>query len=426
MGTFNLEELALRSAVNSAPKTISQDSDTYNTIKKTAESKIKTLVGGSNVAGLVSELDPKTMAIGAAVEVLKLGYIALKDQIANLKDKRLSFDKERQAGIATFLIPTNKEESNLSKQERVIKRFMELVEKNSAFKTYFGIHISNLTEMPNTIFYSVLPFYQMSEQLPQPTASDRLIDKIKISINLFFKSALPDSIADIDNEFRNENRFAEFWKAAYKKDNYLNDLRSQRFIIICLANLLWNLQHPVDPDTGFRLNLKESIQLCKDVGLFLNLLLNSSRETYLKQISTSHNQLLVSFARRVETHIKSLCAGFIQQQLYDLNMRDLNNSAHESLRIMDQSIFKLLYYKKNPITQKKEPDGNAAGSLIDTIGHLTQLLTYNPQLIEAFIPFADHFEKPPFLNTPAFTIIDALIIFIQSTNEHRLQLFQEI
>ncbi len=425
MGTFNFEELAIRSAINTAPKTISPDSHNCSAIKENAQTKVKNLMNGTN-SGIDSELDPKTTAIGLAAEGLRLGYEALKDQLTNLKDKRLSFDKERQAGIATFLMPTNKEESVLSKQERVIKSFLNLVEQNNSFKNYFGIHTSTLSDMPNTIFYSVLPFYRMSEQLPQPTASERPIDKVKISINLFFKSALPDSIADIDNEFRNGNKFAEFWMAAYKKDNYLNDLRSQRFIIMCLANLLWNLQHPVNPNSGFQLDLKASIQLCTEVGLFLNLLLNSSKDTYLKQINTSNKHLLVSFARRVENHIKSLKAAFIQQQLYELNMRYLNNSAHESLRIMDQSIFKLIYSRVNPITKKNEPDNNAACNLIDTISHLTQILTYNPQLIQSFTPFTQFFEKPPFLNVPGITIIDVLIIFTQSTNENREEIFKSL
>ena len=427
MPISNFTELALRAAVNTTKKDLSSAGDQFTSIKDAALKRVQELVGGnSTLSNMSSQMDLQSVAINAAIQGLELSYFAIKGQLDQLKDKRLSFDKERQAGIATFLIPTNKEENTLSKQERIIKSFIELINKNASFSSYFGIQTGGTsTEITNAEFYSVLPFYRMSDGLVQPVASDRAIDKQRIAISLFFKSALPEAIADIDNTFQNEIKFFEFWKAAFKKENYLNDLRSQRFIMMCLANLLWNLQHPVDPETGFPLSIDKNIELCRSVGLFLNKLLNSAEKSYIKDLTPSSNDLLC-FVRKIEMHVKSLRSAFIEEQLYELNIDDLTNSAHHTLRVMDKSIFELIYSRTNPITKKVEPDAKAAEELVYTVSYMTQLLAYNTDLIKPFSVLANNAKATPFINSPPSTIIDVLIIFIHSTTPDKEKILEEL
>ena len=426
MPTSSLTELALRSAVNTAPKDISSSATPFDSIKEAALKRGQELVGGnSTLSTMASQSSMQALAITLAVEGLKLGYDAIKDQLGELKDKRLSFDKERLAGIATFLIPTNKEENDLSKQERVIKAVLNLIKMNHSFSSYLGIHTGSSTEIQNAEFYSVLPFYRMSDGLAQPVASPRMLDKQRTAISLFFKSALPDSMDDIDIEFQTENKFIEFWKSAYKKDNYLNDFRSQRFVMMSLANLLWNLQHPVDPETGFPLSMEQCIGLCRDVSLFLNKLLNSNEQAYIDGLGCCNHELLC-FVRKVEVHVKSLRAAFIEEHLYELNIKDLTNSAHQTLRTMDKGIFTLLYYRKNPISGKEEPDTKAAEEMAYTVSYLNQLFIDNTDLVKAFMPLAVFAKDSPFVNTPPMTVIDALILFVHSPTENKEAFFKAL
>lgn len=426
MPSSSLTELALRAAVNTtSSQSITTGSDPYNDIKNAALQRSQVLVSGSStLSSMLTQTNLEAAAIAVAVQGLELAYGAIKDQLGHLKEQRLSFDKERQAGIATFVIPTNREESRLSQEEKTIRAFIALAQENPSFASYLGIQKGICTELENADYYSVLPFYRMSDALNQPVASPKSIDKQRIAISLFFKSALPDSIADIDDTFQTENRFIEFFKSAYEKTNYLNDLRSQRFVMICMANLLWNLQHPVDQKTGYPLSTEQCIDLCRSVGLFINNLLNSNERYYINQLS-SDNELLC-FTRKIEIQVKSLRAAFIEEHLHELNIKDLTNSAHNTLRVMDKSILQLLYTKTNSLTKKQEPDIKAAESLAYSISYLNQLFANNNELIKAFTLLSANAAGTPCLNTPPTTIIDALILFIHSPSEDKEKLYKQL
>jgi hypothetical protein len=420
MPLSNLTELALRAAVNTTQTedASAKPSQCVN-VKEAALKRVKELIGGNNtLSDISSQLNVQSIAIGLAVQGLELAYSAISGQIDQLNDKRLAFDKELQAGISTFMIPTNKEQSALSKQEKVIKSFVELINKNPSFSRYFGIQTGSLADLNHMVFYSVLPFYRMSDALEQPVASARTLDKQRIAVNLFFRSVLPEAINCIDTTFQTEHKFVEFWRATFKQDNYLNDYRSQRFILMSLANLLWNLQYPVDSESGFPLGVDRSIELCREVAYFLNKILSDSESAYINEIGITPNQLLC-FVRKIETHVKSLRLAFIEEHLYELNISDLTNSAHQTLRTMDKSVFELIYSQINVVTKKVTPDGKAAEELAYIVSYLNQLLVYNCELMQAFTPFTHTAKNSPFLNNPLITVMDALIVFIHCTSDER-------
>lgn len=426
MTESTLTELALRAGVNSTKREISSDSNSTEDIKSASLKRIQELIGGnSTLSNLATKSNLQALAIGAAIKGLELSYSAVKEQLTHLKDKRLAFDKERQAGIATFIIPNDKEERELSKQERVMKAFIKLVNKNQSFATYLGIHIGVLADLKDANFYSVLPFYRMSEGIVQPVSSPGTLDKQRVAITLFFKSALPETIADIENEFQTESKFFEFFKSAYKKENYLNDFRAPRFIIMSLANLVWNLQHPVDPETGFPLGTERIIELCREIEQFLNTLLNIREANSVQEINSEIVPVL-SFVRKVENHVKALRTAYTEEQLYELNFSDLTNSAHRTLRIMDKSVFQLIYKRINPLTKKEEPNRGAAEEISYMVSYLNQLLIYNPDLLKAFVPFASLANGTPYFNNPPLTILDAIITFIHCTRSEKEQLLTEL
>ncbi len=419
-------ELALRAAVNNTKRELTSEGGQSESIKDVALKRARDqITGSSDVSSVGSQISLQSIAIEVAVAGISLAYTAISKQLDVLDNQRLGFDKERQAGIATFMVPSNVEESDLSTEEKVIKGFLELSFRNPSFCVYLGIHSAELLTEKGSRFYSILPFYRMSEALGQPVASTRPLDRQRTAINLFFRSALPDAIADIDTSFQMDWRFISFWESTIQRKNYLNNRRAPRFIMLCLSNLLWNLQHPVDPDTGFPLGLNRCIEMCREVELYLNQLLNSESPPYLENISTVENGLM-SFMRKLEIHTKALKAAYAEEQLHELNIDEITNSAHRALRIMDKSVFKLIYKRYNPITGKDEPDEKAAEELAYTVSYLNQLLIRNAELIGAFRKVPGWISAEAMLNTPPLTIVDVLIIFCHLSYKERNELFERI
>jgi hypothetical protein len=404
MPSSSVTELALRAAVNTNSRNLSESGGQADAIKGTAMQHAQGGLAGVSVSGAQAE------AIAIAVAGVALAYTAISDQLGRLKNQRLDFDKEREAGIATFMIPNNREQRDLSNEEAVIKGFLDLTMRSSSFSKYLGIHSSDLSTDSSGKFYSVLPFYRMSEALGQPLASTRPLDRQRMAINLFFKSALPDAIADIDSSFQTDSKFVAFWVSAYKGKNYLNDRRAPRFIMMGLSNLLWNLQHPVDPDTGFPLSLNQCIEICRNVELSLNQLLNPASPPYLHTISNDENKLM-SFMRKLEIYTKTLRAAYVEEQLHELNIDEITNSAHQTLRIMDKSVFELIYKRHNPLSKKDEPDEKAAETLAYMITYLNELLTENGDLIGKIQPIPEWIRPVAGMNNPPQTVIDVLILF---------------
>ena len=426
MPSSDLTELALRFAVNTNKRALTGEKGQAESIKDSAlKRSLEMIQGSSSSSGVSAQMDVQSMAINIAVKGLEIAYTAISEQINTVRNQRLSFDRERQAGIGTFIMPINEEETNLSNEEKVIKSFIELAFKNSFLSTYLGIHSTDISDPSMAKFYSVLPFYRMSEALNQPVASTKPLDRQRNAIDLFFKSALPDALGDIESSFQTDSKFASFWSSAYQKRNYLNNRRAPRFLMMCLSNLLWNLQHPVDPSTGYPLSMTRCIELCRDVEIFLNQLLDTESPPCLQAISNHKNGLL-SFMRKLEIHTKLLREAYAQEQLNELNIDDITNSAHEALRIMDKNVFKLIYKRFDFVSQKNVPDDKAAEVLADRVSYLNLLLIRNPQLIKAFELVPEWISKSAEINDPPTTIVDALIIFCHISWRERDRLLSSI
>ena len=426
MPSSYLTELALRSAVNTNDRELTSQGGQADAIKSAALKRSQDLIqGNSNTSTSNLQLGIEAAAITAAIVGITIAYKAISKQMSVLKNQRLSFDQERQAGIATFMMPIDKEESNLSKEEKVIKGFLELSFKNPSFSSYLGIHSAELLTNKGSKFNSVLPFYRMSEGLSQPIASTKPLDRQRTSINLFFRSALPDAIADIEDSFQTDWQCVSFWESAYQRKNYLNNRRAPRFIMMSLSNLLWNLQHPVDPISGYPLNISRCIEICRDAELYLIQLLNTESPPYLINIHNDENEIF-SFMRRLEFHVKALRAAYVDEQLHELNVEEITNSAHSALRIMDKSIFKLVYKRYNPVAKKFEPDDKAAESLADTVSYLNLLLIRNATLLDAFLPLPTWLPQTTTINRPPQTVVDVLIIFCHLSWRERDQLLERI
>lgn len=420
-----ITEMALRTAVSSAPKFLTSNSEQIiDKIKASATQRASEIVTANGISGAItSQISLQSSAIDIAIKGIEQAYTIVSSQLTETYQKRLSFDKERQGGIASFLIPTNREEGHLSEQEIAIKGYIEIAQENHFFFNYMGIHEGILLENKEAKYYSVLPFFRMSEEINHPIASANALEKQRNGINLFFKSALNQALMEIDTHFQTDTRLGSFFLSVYHGDNYLNDLRAPRFIMMSLSNLIWNLQHPVDPRTGVPISLVEAKALCRDVQLFLNQILDEEMPPYLVQVGKI-KELLISFTRKIELHTKELFFAYHEEIINEINIKDVTNSAHHVLRIMDKSMLKLLYKIKNPVSHKTEPYDQAAEDIAYGISYMNQLLNHNPRIIKkfqeyrAYLPLHAITILIPNALTPisvvnpiCYSIIDALIIF---------------
>ena len=422
MPSTYVTELSLRAAVNTTGRGLSSEGDQTQAIKTVANKRAKEQISGSSdISSLNGQFSAQGIAIDIAIAGLTLAFDEVRKQLGVLHQRRREFDQEREEGVATFTEPTNKEERDLSLEERVIKGFLKrTVDKdNLSFSTYLGIHSADLSTERNVKFNSVLPYYRMSESLVQPVASTRPLDRQRMAISLFFKSALPEAMDNIESSFQTDNKFVSFWVSTFRGRNYLNNRRAPRFIMMSLSNLLWNLQHPVDTEVGFPLSASSCIELCHKVESYLNEFLNPVSPFYLKKISNHENKLL-SFMRKIEIHTKVLRAAYEEEQIHGINIDEVTNSAHRALRIMDKSVLKLIYKQYNPVSKKSEPDDTAAEKLSYYVGFLNELITQNSNLASVFDPCPAWVRtKNQWLNKTPQTVVDVLIIFSHLSRHER-------
>ena len=422
MAGANITEWALRAAVNqfSSSGSTEEPSSAIETLAKNRASSL--VIANTSSNDRVSHINLQGDAIELAVKGLLLAGIAISHQTEVMHEQRLEFDKERQAGIATFTVPTNKQYAKLSKEDQVIQNYLDKVNEISVAR-YFGIKSDALTEKAHVMFHSVLPFYQMSNQIMQPLASSALIDRERILTSLFFKSALPSAISNIDHDFTGDSSFKAFFESAWQKDNYLNDLRAPRLIMMSLANMLWNLQHPVDKD-GLPLSYGERIALCEEMERFINTLLNTESDPQINIISNEDINL-ESFVRRVEVRIKGLKKAFIDEKLHTFSVDDMISSAHHSLRIMDKSVFKLIYRREQPAKKTSIPDEHAAQEIASIVGFINEIVGLNPELLAGFTGVIDMHHRMQ-ANVPPQTVIDILTIFLHATDKDKELIYKNL
>jgi hypothetical protein len=179
--------------------------------------------------------------------------------------------------------------------------------------------------------------------------------------------------------------------------------RGPRLIIMCLGNLLWNLQHPVDIQSGFPLGLDDKIALCRDVGVYINRLLDTKTKPELKQFD--YDGEFINFVRQVETYTSELKFAYEEEKLHSLNMSEVTSRAHGTARILNNNIFKLVY-----------KEDRKAMDLAATIGYLNQLLKRDQGIFSVLSRF-DYDNT--LVNRPPRTIMDILIVFTHLSYKDR-------
>lgn len=387
-------------------------------------------ISGSDQSRITSKIAEHSDAICAAMVVIAVGVEALvgfyQDASKAAKEARRRYETERLTTTGSLRVIKSKEEGRLTRHERIIIGFLKLSQADvtGSFKEYLGINKADLPDDQTAIIYTILPYCRMSDHIEKPIAAENKLAQSRTNISLFISSEFPSDIANIDIDFQMDSKTKSLVLSTIEGDDYLEDRRIPRFIMIALANLLWHLQYPVDKETGFPLSTDRCIELCREAKIYLNKLLNPESSPYLIN-SPKDKYGLTSFMRKVEIEIDRLFLAYQEEKLQELKIRDLKNSAHSVLRIMDQSIFMLIYRRYNPLTQKKELDITFSNELACKVGYLNQILQKNHSLLDYFKAYK--WCGPLFIvNSIPLTVVDVLIIFCTLARGEREKLFKEI
>ena len=323
MGQSQMMELALREVAQN----LFDDGNSIANATEEAKSRIGQLVHGSEdikkqIGSHIGSIGWQEGLVAVGIAGLTSAYMAGAEQLKNLGRQRLDFDIELAAGNATFLIPTNVERLKLKKEQGGMAAYLELAKKHGKIFPYLGIKQTQLKQDSIKVegsLLSCLPFYEMSRQLPESLSTDSPSEKIRQSISRFFRTQMKLYLKDLKNNFNENSQFVDYFRSAWQGDNFLNNYRGPRFIIMSLGNLLWNLQHPVDPATKFPLTLNEKIELCEQARLFINDLLKKSdkpnkktEKFYLDALDSSGK--LSEFVRMIEIYTIELKEAYEEEK----------------------------------------------------------------------------------------------------------------
>lgn len=410
MNPSYLTELALRKAlmdVNSVENPLSA-------LQSSAIKHAAMLVRGKfDASRQHHEMNVQENALTSAIRVLKDAWKAINEQLKLLGRDRVDFDRERVSGIATFLIPSTKETRDLAKEQAAMRQFFTLVSKDKRIFSYLGLHsqiVNNKKKKIEGQFLSVLPYYIMSNTLSDPLVTSNPSDRARHQIRLFFKTQVPKYLRFIENLFINAWRITDYIQSRWQGDNYLNNYRGPRLIIMCLGNLLWHLQHPIDLNTGLLLSLDEKLSLCRKVSVFVNRLLDKKTPPSLYDFDSEGE--LVNFVRQVEIYVNDLKHAFEEEKLQALNISDVSNSAHKTAGILDENIFKLIYGKKL-----------MASHLASTVNYLSLLLKRDKSILTVIEPYNTSVKL---VNRPPSTVIDLLLIFLHLSDWQKSSLIDKL
>ena len=410
VNNFNTPEISLRRAVALAPKNTSNPGNLAASIKSAAFEQLDLIAQAQGlINGLQSDTNLQKEAIGLAVQGIEIAYHVLSNHMLETSFQRKQFVDECENFIVTFTLNKDKEKEDYYDEEVAIQKYWELIQKeNKGFTNYFGIQATPNTDNPKITRLSVMPFFRMSQSLPQKSLVASELDQHQYAIYLFLKTGLPNT--DYHLYYHLSSRLWLKLESFWAKQNYLNRFRAPLFIINSLANLLWNLQHPIDAETGMPLTLIESVNLCVKGELFINNLLDEYQHSIFFKID-KHQQIIHDYLLKVERLIKSLHAAFQYESLHEINLSDVSSSMHRGCRIMANKMLELIYQRPS-----------AAESLLGQIMYLGEMLIQTPMLIEKAFPNSEN-KGILGLNSTPCTLTDVLILFSHMKPRRRQDLY---
>ena len=189
MNLMNSSEISLRAAVFAAKRDLAAGENFADKIRSQALSQLQIAQQAEGLfQGIKESGNLRAVAINAAVAGLQLAYQVISSELQEAKSKRQRFVAECETHLASFVIDTNKEFNELTKEEKAIRLFYKIaIQKCPEFIDYLGMNMHQNAETPHLQYYTVLPFYRMSQSLEQNGVIATSIDHHRQAIFLFLK-----------------------------------------------------------------------------------------------------------------------------------------------------------------------------------------------------------------------------------------------
>lgn len=365
----DVQELALRAAVKKSIAPTSDSKSGLEIMKSALKSSSPSEDSATGRHGDTNAL------VGVAVAVLATGYAILERQhtLAEMDVEYLA--KELDAGIATMVIPSSK--LNRSKEVKAIEDLLRMAKDFDLSLEDLGIKESKIGD---DSFYSVLPYYKMvgrgsSDDRVHPTNLEAARTNIGLVLAVDAVTPLKKGEDKILHQRGILNKMGAPFERLYERNNYLNDIRAPRLILMSVANLLWNLQHPVNKE-GMPLSLEESIELCEKASQFLNKLGSPAYSPFIEKLPAAPE-----FIQRTQASLALLKRGYEHEQETSVKLNDVTDAAHSGIRCLYENLFGLVYPSKDAHTKKTLPDSMAEKTVANHLANIDTYISLDPGIL---------------------------------------------
>lgn len=415
---------------------LSQTDETLETLEKKAcatfDAKLEGKFDRIKHQGLFEH--PESL-VGFATEIFKTAVVIGYQVNQEVGWKRLDLDKEIANNAASFFIPSNKETRDRTYEAKIFLDFLALFEPNKTdsvevkakknkLKKLLGLKSRSVDDASIDkcgIEYTVIPGFLMNfteKGRPKDVPSEDVCR----SISLFLEKWVPTSFDKITEEFKNRYRIFDMVRASItERDRFLQNIQIERVIMVLLLNLLWCLQHPVDPETNTALSAKEKSELCSQAKSIIGRLL--SRETAPDIHSIGNRSLflkffkgdkprLVRFVRCIERYLEQLTDAFIKEDTQALGMELVASKAQKTSQDLGENLFDFIYKGKQ-----------SSSLLAFYVDQLNQCLA-NDKSITSLFEHDEPYQEVE--NLKAKTIVDIIIIFLHLSQSEKKQIIHKL
>ncbi|MDF1678648.1 MAG: hypothetical protein P1U32_08155 [Legionellaceae bacterium] len=410
---------------------------TSEDVERYVEKELERVIDSEGRSFVDALKDKKAAGVAIVVAFKAVGKLVdfIKEGSRTLKAKRKHLRDQMKLGSFVFVVPDD--EDDFSSEQRFIDEFMELVRETpiANLESLLGIRTLEPEKSGDSTAYCVFPFSDMDTGATEDVSNTEALGTTLSEIHGRLTVTLPKLRKRLLQSFKGPSKG---WKSYLKRpknwlrsktegDNYLNDYIQALFMLTSISNLLWNLQHPMDPDTKKRLSPEECIELCEEVDSFLTAILGSTLPPRLQEKSREPWADYISTARIL---VRDLQKAYELERLKTFPIKPLATHARETVKMTSIALFELLYQARTEELEKGRDDPSAAEGLVETLRDLRRYLSINPNILK---PFETRFELLPkrvanlkdgkdlhdVLNSKPETLMDVLIIFSHLPPEER-------
>lgn len=368
----------------------------------------RALDGRFDATKITSILGKQQTIVAAAAVTVGAAFIAAKWHADHVEDVRQAFSKNFQAGLGSFSMPKDfvppAEYAFPVNENEIMHRFFETFMSQPLVAGRIGLKTIDAGAQK---IHIILPLFRTTQNMsPVNEDDDTILAEKRDSITLFIRTITENMIALNGADFSDDSSIEAWVVSLFKNKRYLKDLEWSIWISMALGNLLWNLQHLVDPDSGLPLSDSECADICEAASLAL-------KEFLLKAYPENTQNEITKYVKSVIEHVETLQAAYTHASQHTVDFEDLMTNAQRVLYTMNETLFALVYRKARQHGSQLLLVDRAAESIVYHVRSMSTILHKqaerdNRKILELCHTAQAKMPVLPFINKPPRTIIDIL------------------